>query len=585
MSVGHDQHDLNPVTKEWNVLERELPTDPSLSHQTLHGESIAGLSLQDHHLPPISFSSAGKSQAQNTFSQPNRVGHAEGVISAHSSNEFFFTDVNGTLEPIRTNLPQPTIRRSSSPSLSISSEEVILFSGRKNNGSRSNNKSPIIPAVPPLRKSQPNINVGHLITSQCLPEKVVKDPVLDVSSANPRSPTFEEEPTEGFDCNQPPISISLRPKKKKASRKLNRRNELRDDALADYISNIQNSGDNENSYTGTLLSIPEISTCKSPTLPEEQHEFSVHQCDDVFSIHNKGRTSSGLHSLDDLSTSSEDIMVVKRVLSKRRRRSGLQYLVVGENQSVNKARWISSNSVEMLTASDQVRIYEDEHLGIKEHSLNSNDSDDDYICKSDAAVDLQDELDSIKDEQDLLERTIAQMADEKIARLLSKQEELGLGSSDIVLFDGNGFENDDEFTISLDRRHHSLLRSNRKEAEEAPKKHSSTKALGNAEGLELPDGIDITDRNQFNLRETYRGRRGMLMPKSGDIYLENAMQAAWQKDRTKKKIQKQEREKLRQLGLIGKKSKSASRTQHVNDISVTELKEKMRDFLKSPAER
>ena len=58
-------------------------------------------------------------------------------------------------------------------------------------------------------------------------------------------------------------------------------------------------------------------------------------------------------------------------------------------------------------------------------------SDEDRIFQ-----DAQRELEDVEDERDLWKRKEAMMTDDQIARLLAKQEELGLGSDELLLLDG-----------------------------------------------------------------------------------------------------------------------------------------------------
>lgn len=502
-----------------------------------------------------------------------------------SENDIFFTDLNGAQQPTHTGLPKLTVRRSPSPSQSDSSEEVIIFSGRKRVEFDPNSSFASIPILPLNQNSQQMTSVRQFNTPQSLQTIAMDDPVSNISSALPLSRAVNLQSAVELDYNRAPVSYSVKPKKKKKPCKAGQNSDLRAEALTDYITNVKNSEDDENLAGGTLLPTCRFEITENSALLNELYAPSSENCEKVLPEQINGWDSSNLHDLDNLSTSSDDLIVVRQVLSKRRRRSGIQYLVVGENQSVNEARWMTLNSLRMPSASEQVRVYETKHFGAHEHSLSTNGSDDAYGDKRNAGPDFQDELDDIEDEQDLLDFTIAQMTDERIARLLSKQEELDLGLDDIVLFDGDEFENGDQFTASLENRHGHLFRSRHKKTNETQNKTSSIPAIENEIEVAPYNGFDVVDRNRPCLRKSPKGYRGMLALEPSDSDIGKSMQASWEYNRSKKKVQKQEREKLRKLGLIGKKSKATIKVRCVDDVSIAKLKEEIKDFLKSPADR
>ena len=60
---------------------------------------------------------------------------------------------------------------------------------------------------------------------------------------------------------------------------------------------------------------------------------------------------------------------------------------------------------------------------------------------------------------------------------------------------------------------------------------------------------------------------------------------AWEKDRTKKKMRKQERQELRAQGLLGKKNKVDLKAKYSEGISTIEVKMEIKDSLLSSLER
>ena len=586
ISVGHSDHHDEPAVfaQVPNNQESELLSHTSTDLQIPHDVLMAALSLEDSHSPPGGFSaSKRKGEVQDSYLYFHRKELEEDVISVKMANEVFLTDLNGAHQNIPIGLSEPTVRRSPSPSQSDSSEEVIIFSGRKRlefEPSRSFATHPILPSNP----ISPQKIVRQFDTSQSLHKTVVNDSVSNSLSELPLFPAIEPQTTIELDHNRPSVSDSFKSKKKKKPRNRGRRRDLRNDSLADSISNVKSGEDNESLAGGILLPICVDNMERTPLL-NEPNITSVERDESFLSEDSKAWNSADLHDLDNLSTSSDDSIFVTQVLSKRQRRSGIQYLVVGESQSVDEARWMPMKSLRMPSASEQVRLFEAKHVEANQHKLSSNKSDDAYTENDKLELNLQHEFGDCEDDQDLLNGTLAQMTDEQIAKLLSKQEELGLGSSDIILFDGDGFENVDHSTPSLDERRRHVSRSKYGKFKEPCDEYPSTDALESAIEIGRYNGFDVIDRSCPSLWKPYKGYRSIPALEPSDSVMVNPIQAVWENDRAKKKAQKKEREKLRQLGLIGKKRKMAIKAQFVNDMLSAKLKKEIKEFLNSPAER
>lgn len=581
VSVGQSDHHNESVVfaQDPNNQESELLSHTSTDLQTPHDVLMAALSLEDSNSPLGGFSALeSKGEVQNSFLYFHRKELEEDVISVKMADDFFFTDLNGAQQNIPTGSSKSTVRRSPSPSQSDSSEEVIIFSGRKRlefEPSSNFATDPILPSNPvsPLK------TVGQFDISHSLLKSVINDSVSNSLSELPLFPAIEPQTTMELDHNRPPVSDSFKPKKQKKPRNCGWRRDSKNDSLADYISNVKSGEDNECLTGGTLLPICGDIMERTPLLNEPKIT-SVERNENFSLEDSKAWNSADLHDLDDFSTSSDDSIFVTQVLSKRRRRSGIQYLVVGENQSVDEARWMPIKSLRMPSAFEQVQLFE-----ANQHKLSSNESDDVHTVNGKLALNRQHDFGDFEDDQDLLNGTLAQMTDEKIAKLLSKQEELGLGSSDIVLFDGDGFENVGHSTPSLDERHRHMSRSKYEKLKEPCDDFSSIDALESAIELGRYNGFDVIDRSRPSLWKPYKGYRIIPALEPSDLDMVNSIQAVWENDRAKKKTQKHEREKLHQLGLIGKKSKMAIKAQSINDISIAKLKKEIKEFLNSPAER
>lgn len=147
---------------------------------------------------------------------------------------------------------------------------------------------------------------------------------------------------------------------------------------------------------------------------------------DASGVSPAGWAVDDIRDFDDLSTSDGGLGDIQAIISKRERASGVTYLVVYESQTMDEARWVRQATLTGARALAMIDAFdvEEKLLGdIMKDAEESTDSEDDS------------DEDDERDNEDLLQRKIDRMSDEKIARLLAKQEELGMGSgkSDILL--------------------------------------------------------------------------------------------------------------------------------------------------------
>jgi hypothetical protein len=176
--------------------------------------------------------------------------------------------------------------------------------------------------------------------------------------------------------------------------------------------------------------------------------------------------------------------------------------------------------------------------------FDDNDSDDSSIDELDGDDDGDDDDEEDEDEDE--EVTMTAMDDETLAILLSKQEELGIGSDELLLYD-------DGVDASVARAAHRY-------ANEAPKKSHrmrkdnfpSATLMADVLDQDPYNGFDIMDFERPSLRKK-KGKKGLPFDVSDDE-LRETIEAAWENDRSKKKERKVEREELRVQGLLGSKS-------------------------------
>ncbi|KAK4182758.1 hypothetical protein QBC35DRAFT_509362 [Podospora australis] len=150
--------------------------------------------------------------------------------------------------------------------------------------------------------------------------------------------------------------------------------------------------------------------------------------------------------------------------------------------------------------------------------------------------DSEDQDDALEEEEGD-DEDFADVDDETLARLLSKQEELGLGTEELVLFD----------SLAVGKS-----KGKNKNSKRTPRGDSSfSNALGNVRSVvDAFENADLLDWGQTAPRK----RRSKQPPtfNVSDSEIEEALKTAWSRDRERKKGRKQEREALRAQGLLRK---------------------------------
>ena len=191
---------------------------------------------------------------------------------------------------------------------------------------------------------------------------------------------------------------------------------------------------------------------------------------------------------------------------------------------------------------------------------------------------------SIGDQHDPFDTVSTDMTDEQIAIRLTKQDELGLGSSNILLFGG-----DENF---LERRHFddrvfdlratgsgALASGNRGRLQKG--NDNRTKTINKSVSHQVYNSFNIVDRERQSLSRGSKGHRATRPIMLSDSDLENSMQRAWVGDRRKKKERKQAREEMRAQGRLGNPGKPGLRSRPSGGTSLDQVKDKIREFLLS----
>ena len=581
--------------------------------------------------------------------------------------------------------PSPAIhRRSPSPTLSNSSDEIVVFKGR-------NGPKPIAQV-----ERNPGTNIvetalGPSVVGPSVAPKIMQDqhgvhssraegadlerPVAfrpaahshhshegraigtatSLKQANHDSdaaPQGQEELNaegvitdllrnhRGLDAegNGPPAEAIAQPRKRRGRRSkrkergrrsstnevLDEGSDIPEDVLDDYIANMKANGELKE----------QISADESSAQPN----FLATPAGDS----EWGRTE--LEDFENLSTSQEFCEIVAKILARRERRSGLQYLVVWEGHTADEARWIHHEVlVERHGANTHIAAFEEKrqlqlwneaqaaavpgsdsedsekerHIRIWNESKevefgasfadNHHDkvivgpgssSEEELKDEHDAANDSQgidesdvddDDYDTddlpFSDEEDLIRRRQERMTDEHIARLLQRQEELGIDGDELVLFDGE----EDDIEDNLDPLSNNLL-------ETKGVAHRTRRGKRRARGREtephmegaLEDALSGDDYGHFDIMDWHRGSLSSKKRHAADIAnlqisdseLERQLEGAWAADKDKKKFKKMEREELRAEGLLGSGKRNGSLTSRKSGpLSVEQFEDELENFL------
>jgi len=559
-------------------LPEHLPPHQRMENMSLHKEAAQASNMKGKTTEGLSLDSMGNDCVNN---EPDVT---------MGSNDLFFNDVQGSGRPVNTGLSSPIIKRSTSVS-SESSGEIIVFSGRKGHAEANVSKHSLdktghkirIPRSAPLKALDRNAG------------KVIEDPINkpDRNEAAADALLAAHQPPSPDATNSNAIQVNGKGKsvsngshaREKKRRRCTKKVTQEDEVLRDYIANIEANGNANRAFETSGLDNCDLGGLDELHDEDERRLESEEQDKTTYKDY-ENWDSADLQDFDDFSTSTEAFEMIDQVRAKRFRPSGLQYLVVGDGQVVDDARWLPLSYLESTDASALVRDFE-KRLMERDKRLGEIEDSDLSFEEDLNARQAEDE----RDEADLEERRKAQMTDGQIARLLSKQEELGIESNELVLFDGAELDNNeiledveiDDTSDGADNPRYPLRSNKNKRAQSGA---SSAQAFAHALEKDPYSGFDVMDRNRPSLRKRPKGRRGKMPFEISDSEFEQSLQAQWETDRMKRKARKDEREELRAQGLLGKKAKEGKadvNAKYSEGITIAEVKNEIRDFLISSA--
>ena len=547
-----DPSDVSVGTAAPNAISGQAgsgPTTPTEEPLPMNGNRFFHIDLQGAETPKHSLTMT-----------------PEELHSTTKSDSLFYVDSYGSRGLAHVAQPKPTMGRSQSPTWSNSSDEVILFTGRESfnrkkespdtfEGSFASRPNPHIFSDPLESTSIAGIfGRNHYVT---LGESSTGSSGDELIRSPKRMEQFTLTTAESKLASTKAVQKTERPSAGMKSRD--------DMILDDYIANMHHE-DMEGAARNATLLAQQLDTMETSGWEDEPDESEEkHQAESITSF-SDAWDAADLQDFDELSTSDGIPAEIQQVLSKRCRTSGIQYLVVYEGYSVGEAKWIQWNSLDSAKTQEKIQVFEEAQSKTKRHHFAESGS-----TKSDEeehiANDVEKELDDILDEQDLLERNIERMADEHIARLLSKQERSGVNSDELVLFDMS----------PLPSKKRGREKSRKDSATDLP---PASFIVGVPE-QDLYNGLDVMDTERPSLRKRTKGRRRTMPVDVSDSELEQSLEVAWANDRMKKKKRKKERDELRAQGLLGKKGKVDLKVKYGRGMEMAQVLKEVKGFLAS----
>jgi hypothetical protein len=536
----------------------------------------------------------------------------------------FFVDT--APRAVATGMPPP-IMRDPSPTPSDSSEEVVLFKGRNNIAQppTARHAPQAISTGSQSVASLPNPTVGRPLTTQTkpssqptarqlpakltaggeqagssreVPSSLLRNHVQDKPAWDTGSTPWESKSTPGIGWLAPrhkPQKYDPHAADRAAAR--------------DYLANIRlqqllEVGDLDESdfaeaaFAQRTLSLDDGNDWQPMQLDKPVEEKVVRETTSVTFARETATVAPNnasdkdewdsvmLDDFEDQSTSDDVIGPINRVVSKRTRRSGTQYLVVYEGMVTDDARWLPATF--LISEHDNALVWDYEtKLSEKERlqrlALETSDSD---LISSDEEDDEED----FQDEKDLIARRLERMNDEQIAQRLAKQEELGLGSDEVLLYEGDdAMDGDPELEEEgfLVNTAFALSSRSRPKSKRARGDFPSASLMADVLEQDPYNGFDIMDTERPSLKKKSKGRRGQFPVEISDSDLESQVRATWEADRRKKSEYKKARQESRAAGTLGKApgDKPNLAIKYSDGFTMEEILEEIRVFLISDHER
>jgi len=341
----------------------------------------------------------------------------------------------------------------------------------------------------------------------------------------------------------------------------------RNAAMDDYMQNVQDFGltDEMLGKSGSGFARREMGADTSSSqgwVSAPNSEGEGEQDNEVEARGSDDWDSDMLRDMDDMSTSSDVMDTIVRILSKRTRNHNLSYLCVYEGSVTDDARWLPATYLTSGPEKALIKAFEEKvYIRSLEESSDSGSTDEEDDTEDDEELD-----------------------DETIARVLQKQEELGLGSDEVLLYAGDAYFGGGKGTKASFKGHHHQSRPNMKRQSQGRGRRvptfPSASAMVDALDADPYGAFDIMDTERPSLKPKKKGRRGQAPPELEDPDLNDQLQQSWEADRAKKRLKKAEREELRQQGLLGRKGKAANlKVKYKGGADMDDVLSEIREFM------
>ncbi|KAJ4412028.1 squalene synthetase-like protein [Gnomoniopsis sp. IMI 355080] len=229
-----------------------------------------------------------------------------------------------------------------------------------------------------------------------------------------------------------------------------------------------------------------------------------------------------------------------------------------------------------------------------QHSFGARDlggADGDFVLpeESDSDTSPADNDDEDDDDEDNAITTAdaaSEIDDEALARLLAKQEELGIDEDDLVIASAEVISYNNRFATTSNSRMADYRQQPGENQPWSSVKQGARSNIPNASAVaDAFDEMDLMDWGRHNPPRKPKSKRGQPTFDLSDSEMEAHLQATFKKDRLRKKERKLEREELRAAGLLGKHGNPDDlRIKYPTGISIDQIKEEMRTFLQGDSE-
>ena len=544
--------------------------------------SLSNMTLDDAHREHV--------KVKDLEARAEDLAIGEGARDQSAKWDIGSNDIQRSSHVLEASLFSPETQDPSYSDLSDRSDEIILFAGRKTSQMKTSTK---------LQTNKHSKNLPHKL-SLGVPE-FAKSPSKTCSASNDPSvhPDATQTPLSQIQSTSLKPTVIDHPRLGKASsqreyrkRKQRFRAPIEDhDVIDDYATNVRNLHLLANSAEIFGLTCRDLGDSDANQWVEHDDISVAELWDEVLGQSVEEWGSTGFHNFDELSTSSEAPDTTIHILSRRERRSGVQYLVVNEGCAIDEARWLSKSFLRAPGVDVRIRSLEERQAETKRGLTSGYVSDDRLSLEQQIALDTQQDSDEHSDERNCEGDVKEGRIDEQIATLLSEQEKLGFGSNNLLLFDGN--EGDSAAGEDKGAQvQHAICETEPLELQLRPSRKThhqhmfpSASVFADALDRDPYNGFDVMDQERPSLRRRSKGRRQTLHPELSDSDLEQMINVTWGNDRIKKKFRKQEREELRAQGFLGKKGKVDLKARYGEGISTDQVRVEIRNFLLSSAER